>query len=207
MTNKPQYFRYFLLSLTLISILMHSCEQPKNKLLNLKKAPDFSFQNQNGVEITQDFYKEKVYVVAFFFTSCGSICPIMNEYLVKIQHKFLGRKDFGILSFTVDPEHDTPEILKAYSKKIKATSPNWNFLTGQKDSLYHLIRTGYLSSVQKEENPSVGGGFIHTDWFVLVDKKGNIRVPMKDGSPYFYSGTSAEDIFQLKRKIQQLLNE
>ena len=185
-----------------------SCQSSReNKLAILKKAPNFSFQNQDGLQIDQSFYKDKVYVVEFFFTSCGNICPIMNEYLVKIQNEFLGRKDFGIASFTVDPLRDTPEVLKAYQQKIKATSPNWHFLTGVKDSIYHLIRTGYLSSVQKEEHPNIGGGFIHTDWFVLVDKEGNIRMPIKDGSPHFYSGTSSEDVFQLKKMIQKLLNE
>lgn len=181
------------------------CSTKNTDLKILKKAPEYSFINQNRDTITDAFYRGKVHIVEFFFTSCGNICPIMNEYMVKIQNEFLGRKDFGILSFTVDPEHDTPEVLKRYADRLKVSTPNWNFLTGNRDLVYSVIRKGYLSSVQKD--PQDPSEFIHTDWFVLVDKKGNIRVPMREGQPYFYSGTSADDVFQIKRVIQRLLRE
>src|SRR5690606_13296483 len=91
--------------------------------------PEFSFTNQNGKTITNESYKGKVYVVEFFFSTCPSICPIMNRNMKKLQDAFYGNPNFGIASFTIDPKTDTPEVLKIYAENYGATHPNWHFLT------------------------------------------------------------------------------
>ena len=94
-----------------------------------KKVPAFAFTNQDGKTITNKDYEGKVYVIEFFFTTCPTICPRMSQNLVQIQNTFKGFNDFGVASFTINPSHDTPEVLKAYAEKYGVTNPNWNLMT------------------------------------------------------------------------------
>src|SRR5690606_15490566 len=105
------------------------------KLSTIGKAPSFEFVNQNNDTITESDYKGKVYLVEFFFTTCPTICPVMNKNMVKIQDHFKNEKNFGIASFTINPQHDTPEVLKAYADEYGVTNPNWNMLTGDIDEV------------------------------------------------------------------------
>ena len=95
-----------------------------------KKVMDFQFNNQNGTPISNADYAGKVYLVEFFFSTCQTICPRMNSNLVDIQNTFPNRTDFGIASFTINPDYDTQEVLKAYAQNYGVTNPNWHFLTG-----------------------------------------------------------------------------
>ena len=113
------------------------------ELAVIGEVPDFSFTNQNQKNITNQVYNGKVYVVEFFFTTCPSICPIMNENMVKIQNEFFGNPNLGIASFSIDPDTDTPEVLKEYANKYKITNPNWNLLTGDKEAIYELANKGF----------------------------------------------------------------
>ena len=99
------------------------------------KVPDYSFMNQEGKTIDNSYYSDKVYVVEFFFTTCPSICPIMNRNMVKIQNKYYGNPNFGIASFTIDPAYDTPKILKEYANEYGITLKNWHLLTGDKEAI------------------------------------------------------------------------
>ena len=112
-------------------------------LVIIGKVPQFEFTNQHAQLIGNSFYKNKVYVVEFFFTTCPTICPKMNENMVKIQQKYGALANFGILSLSINPEHDTPEILKLYAKDHGATMQNWNFLTGDQAAIYHLSNKGF----------------------------------------------------------------
>ena len=103
-----------------------------------KKVPDFKFINQNGDTITNEDYAGKVYVAEFFFSTCPSICPIMKRNLVQVQEEFQTNKNFGIASFSIDPVHDTPEVLQAYADRSGITHPNWHLLTGDRDKIYEL---------------------------------------------------------------------
>ncbi|MBZ9631013.1 SCO family protein [Salegentibacter sp. LM13S] len=156
-----------------------------------KKAPEFELINQDGDTITNEDYLGKVYVAEFFFTTCPTICPIMNQNLVEVQEEFENKEDFGIASFTIDPKHDTPEVLNSYAENYGIDHPNWNLLTGEKDSIYSLANVGY--NIYAGENSEVPGGFAHQGLFALVDKEGYIRSRLDDyGNPIIYYRGSVE---------------
>ena len=150
-----------------------------------KRVPDFKFVNQDGDSITNKDYLGKVYVVEFFFTTCPSICPIMRENLVEIQNKLKGNKNFGIVSISIDPEHDTPQVLKEYAEEHKVTNPNWNFLTGDRNVIYDMANIGF--GIFADEDETVPGGFAHSGLFALIDKEGYVRSREdKFGNPIIY---------------------
>jgi protein SCO1/2 len=156
-----------------------------------KKVPDFQFVNQNGDSISNKDYLGKVYVVEFFFTTCPSICPIMNENLVEVEKELGENKDFGIVSISIDPQHDTSEVLKEYAENHGIDNPNWNFLTGDKQDIYTLANKGFGIFANTDE--TVPGGFAHSGMFALVDKEGFIRSRSdKFGNPIIYYKGSIE---------------
>ncbi|WKW47201.1 SCO family protein [Myroides sp. JBRI-B21084] len=178
----------------------------RNDLLEVGKAPSFSFTNQNNEIISNKNYEGKVYLVEFFFSTCPTICPIMNENMVKIQNEFQKEERFGIVSITIDPETDTPENLKQHAKFLGATMKNWNFLTGKQDDIFALSKKFNL---YVGENSDAPGGFEHSGLFALVDKNGMIRardIALNSDFPY-YDGTNAEGLKMLKEDIQQLIKE
>ena len=154
-----------------------------------KKAPDFRFINQEGDTITNEDYKGKVYLVEFFFTTCPTICPIMNKNLLEIQDEFENRKDFGIASFTIDPTHDTPQVLAEYAEDYDITNPNWNLMTGDREKIYALANKGF--GLYAGEDTDAAGGFAHQGMFALVDQEGYIRSRSDQfGNPLiFYRGS------------------
>ena len=183
-----------------------------------KKVPEFSFTDQNGNTITNENYLGKVYVVEFFFTSCPTICPIMNRNLVEVQNHFKDFEDFGVASFTITPDIDTPEVLKAYAEAYGITNPYWHLMTGDEDAIYKLANEGFNLYTAKDE--SVEGGFEHSGNFALIDKEGFIRSRRDNfGNPLiFYNGLISEaegkdedgipqEITILKEDIAKLLKE
>lgn len=170
-----------------------------------KQVPSFSFTNQNGKTIDNESYKGKVYIVEFFFTTCPSICPIMNRNMVKIQNEYFGNPNLAIASFTIDPAHDTPAVLKEYAASYKITNPNWNLLTGDKDSIYKLANEGF--NIYAGENSEVEGGFEHSGYFALIDQEGFIRSRVdENGNPIvYYNGLEDSGIQMLKEDIKSLL--
>jgi len=177
------------------------------KLVKIGQVPTFEFTNQEGQLISNSFYDEKVYVVEFFFTTCPTICPRMNENMVKIQKEYYGNPNFGIASFSINPKHDTPEILKAYAKSHGATLKTWNFLTGNQDKIYELANSGF--TLYAGENSEAEGGFEHSGMFALIDKEGNIRSRMDElGNPIaFYDGLDPKGVQMIKEDIAILLKE
>jgi protein SCO1 len=158
-------------------------------------AGSFSFINQDGKRITEKTVQNKVTVVEYFFTSCPSICPLMNSNMKLVYEKFKDSPDFMILSHTVDPERDSAAALKAYAKRFAADTPTWQFLTGNKDSLYKCAAKDYLLSA----GDSVSSNFVHTQYVALLDKKRQIRA--------FYDFTDKESVLKLNSDIQQLLKD
>ncbi|MDA7825001.1 SCO family protein [Flavobacteriaceae bacterium] len=177
----------------------------KPRLAKIGKVPEFSFTNQNQKTITNQSYHDKVYIVEFFFTTCPSICPIMNQNMVKIQDHFFGNPNLGIASLTIDPIKDTPKVLKEYAIQYKITNPNWNLLTGNKETIYKFANSGF--NLYVGENPEVGGGFEHSGFFALVDKEGNIRSRFDEqGNPIiYYNGLGDDGVKMLKEDIKLLL--
>ncbi|PHS03729.1 MAG: SCO family protein [Kordia sp.] len=159
---------------------------------------DFSLTNQNGETITQDNYKDKIYVADFFFTTCKSICPVMTSNMKRIQQATLLDNDIMLLSHTEMPEIDTVAQLKRYALEKGVLSDKWNLVTGSKKELYNLARKSYLVA-KYDPSKEDGYGFIHTENFVLVDKKKRIRG--------LYDGTNEEEIDRLLEDIQILKEE
>jgi protein SCO1/2 len=174
-------------------------------LLALQEVPPFDFINQDSEGITNDFYKGKVYVVEFFFSSCTTICPIMNRNMLQVSQEFANQENFGIASISIDPSFDTPQVLKAYANRYNATHSNWHFLTGDKDTIHALSNEGFkLFAAQDKEEID---GFSHSGLFALIDQKGIVR-SRKDthGNPlFYYNGLEQEGIDMLVQDIKKLL--
>lgn len=177
-----------------------------------KKVPDFIFLNQDSLYVSNEDYLGKVYLAEFFFSRCPSICPIMNKNMKIIYDRFGGRDDFGIASFTIDPDHDTPSTLKKYAEGYVDQPGTWNFLTGRKQDVYNLANTGF--NIFASINPAVAGGFEHQGYFALIDKEGFIRSRQDDfGNPIVYymgidqEGDIDQGVDQLLVDIEKLLNE
>jgi protein SCO1/2 len=189
----------------------------KSDLVTFNKVPDFEFTNQYGNTITNKNFEEKVYVVEFFFTTCPSICPIMNRKMMAIQKEFYGNPNFGIASFSITPDIDTPTILNQYRKGHNITGKSWQMLTGKsQEYVYDLSNKGfklYAGNGDAGNGDADHGGFEHSGLFALVDKNGMIR-SRKDvhGNPILYYRALEENGFsdqikELKQDIKILLNE
>ena len=183
-----------------------------SKLHKFDKVPAFEFTDQHGATITNESYKGKVYVVEFFFTTCPTICPIMNEKMVTIQNEFFGNPNFGIASISINPTNDTTKVLKAYADKYKVSSPNWHMLSGKsQEEVFNLAKTGFklYAGLGSEEV----GGFEHSGLFALIDKEGHIRSRYDEhGNPIMYYRAIKENEFgdqinELKQDIKLLLNK
>ena len=158
---------------------------------------DFSLINQNGKTVTQEDYKDKIYVADFFFTTCQTICPIMTDNMVEVQNKLKNDSEIMLLSHTVTPEIDSVAQLKKYALKKGVDDTKWNLVTGEKKEIYKLARKSYLAV--KTDGNGDEYDMIHTENFILVDKKKRIRG--------FYDGTDDIDIQQLLKDIEILKRE
>jgi protein SCO1/2 len=155
---------------------------------------DFELINQNGKVVTQEDYRDKVYIVDFFFTRCPSICPLMTNNMIKIQNEFLNNSDIMLLSLSVTPEIDSISVLRKYANDKGAVDSKWNITTGSKKHIYELARKSYFAVVEQGD----GGlqDFIHTSNFILVDKKRQIRG--------VYNGIEDEEILRLVQDLRIL---
>lgn len=174
-------------------------------LVVVGKAPKFSFTNQNGETITDQTYKGKVYVVDFFFTTCPTICPVMTANMTLVQNAFPDNS-IGIASFSINPETDTPQVLKAYAEQKGVTNPNWHFLTGDEDEIYKLSNEGF--NIYAGKGNAEEGGFEHSGLFALIDQNGNIVCRKNDkGQPIiYYQGLDNKEIANLVEDIKKLQN-
>ena len=164
-------------------------------------VPDFSFTNQDGKAVTGQSVKGKIYVADFFFTRCPGICKQMSSQLTRVQETFVDNPNVRIVSFSVDPDHDTVEALQEYATRYSVKAPAWQLLTGDKAQIYKLAKSGYFVTA-KEDKPgaaNIEDQFVHTDKFVLVDKQGRIRG--------YYNGTNRKDVDRLMVEIKILLKE
>jgi protein SCO1/2 len=216
--------RIYVYSVLIFSILMSSCESgnsekesDRNKTLPIlgnshvnefemegkvvqdtvyHKIGQFKFINQEGREITNSTTDGKVYIADFFFTTCPTICPVMKTQMLRVYEKFDNEPDFMILSHTLDPEHDTSELLKDYAAKIGVENDNtWHFLTGDQEKIFEIGQTSYLTTAMSDQTEP--GGILHSGAFVLVDQKGRIRG--------VYDGTKEDQVNRLMKDIPKLL--
>lgn len=161
------------------------------------KISDFSLINQDGETITNDTYKDKIYVADFFFTRCATICPIMTGNMAELQKIYKDDKEVMLLSHSVTPVIDSVPILKMYAENKGIDKEKWNITTGDKKHIYDLARKSYFATL--DEGDGGEQDFIHTEQFILVDKKRQIRG--------YYDGTDKTEIERIKKDIDLLKKE
>jgi protein SCO1/2 len=171
----------------------------KSKLPPISYVQPFAFTNQDGKKFTQRDVEGKVYVANYFFTTCKSICPRMNNEVKKIYEHFKTENDFLILSHTSDPGTDSSSRLKWYADSIGVTTQNWIFLTGRKDSLYRQARLSYRIDDPNNNVQSIDEDFLHTQFLALVNKKGEVVK--------IYDGLKQAEINELIKEAERLLTE
>lgn len=179
----------------------------KSDLVQIGPVPTFKLTNQDNKSISDKDYLGKVYVVEFFFTTCPTICPKMNQSMLQLQEEFYGNPNFGIASITIDPVKDTPQVLKEHAELLGVKHYNWHFLTGDKEYIYSLANKGF--NLYAGENNKAAGGFEHSGLFALIDKDGKIRC-RKDaqGNPIlYYDGLETTGVEAIKEDIKKLLAE
>ncbi|WP_242927260.1 SCO family protein [Pontibacter vulgaris] len=215
--NKEKYkFIGFIPALTLAAGLFYGCNNAEQKLPILgerdvverevngqtvadtlyPKVPDFAFTNQDGQQVTNQTFAGKIYITDFFFTTCPTICPKMKSQMLRVYEQYKDNPQVMLLSHTIDPQHDSVAVLKEYADRLSVKAPKWNFVTGQKDSIYDIAQR-YMVTAQ--EDKAEAGGFVHSGAFVLVDENRHIRG--------IYDGTVAEEVDKLLKDIPVLLKE
>lgn len=158
---------------------------------------NFSFVDQDSTIVTQETFRDKIYVADFFFTSCRTICPIMKTQMLRVYDTLQNNPDVLILSHTIDPEYDTVGLLHDFANRLGVSSDKWHFVTGIKDSIYNLAQRSYFATAM--EDKSEPDGFIHSGAFLLIDKERRIRGK--------YDGTREEDVNRLIGDITILQKE
>ena len=163
----------------------------KKNLYTVMKVPDFKLTDQNNKTVTNKNMLGKVYLVEFFFSKCPTICPVMNTNMRAIEEE-INNPGFGIISISIDPENDTPQTLKQHADRIGVKSPNWHFLTGNRDYIGKLADQFNIYVGDKEDESE---SLNHSGMIALVDQEGNIRCRYnKDNMPIlYYSGLNYED--------------
>jgi protein SCO1/2 len=184
---------------TLAPILLLACSQPE-PLPDYGAVPSFELTERSGRTVSSDELEGKVWVADFIFTTCPGPCPLMSTHMAALQ-RATEDLDLPLVSFTVDPERDTPKVLAEYARRYKADRERWLFLTGPKQALYDMIQKGFLLAVDDGsliEGGKPGPGIItHSVKFVLVDRQGRIRG--------YYSGDGAGVVDQILPDIRRLL--
>ena len=172
-------------------------DQSLHNVENPHTVPDFSFTNQHGNSISSESVHGKIIAVNYFFTTCPSICPTLTNNMKRVQDAFLDDNDVIILSHTVYPDHDTPEVLSAYADLYDIKSEKWHLLTGEKEKIYEMARKGHFAVTGEIGDDT--DSFIHTENFVIVDKKSRIRG--------LYNGTNPHDVNRFIEDIKLLKKE
>ncbi|MBT1696531.1 SCO family protein [Fulvivirgaceae bacterium PWU4] len=217
MTNRFQisysgsnsYKAQILAALTLC-LLISSCTEKKEARLPIfgerevvgtdtvyHKIANFRFVDQDSAEVTNETFRNKIYVADFFFTSCRTICPIMKTQMLRVYEATENDPDVLILSHTIDPEYDTVGLLHDFADRLGVKSNKWHFVTGEKDSIYNIAQRSYFATAM--EDKAEPDGFIHSGAFLLIDKEQRIRGK--------YDGTKEEDVNRLLGDIAKLKDE
>lgn len=157
------------------------------------QIPDFSFINQNGEEVNLEAFEDKIFVVNYFFTTCPTICPKISKHMAYLQNSFRNHDDVKFLSHTVDPKHDSVNVLREYADLYEAKDDVWHLVTGDKEKLYNQAKVGYKIIAAE------GDGFTHSEKLILVDKNKNIRG--------YYDGTNEKEVEKLLSEIWILTYE
>ena len=158
--------------------------------------PDFSFTDHMGREVSMETVKGKVHIADFFFTSCPTICPKMKKQMKRIHDEFSDTPDLLLLSHSIDPRHDSVNVLNRYAGKLGIDGDRWRFMTGEKKEIYEAARFYMITAAEDKNAP---GGYAHSGAFILFDRDHRIRG--------YYDGTLAEEADNLMDDIRILLKE
>jgi protein SCO1/2 len=204
--------------LFIIAVLLTSCSEKKEsrlpifgerevvaKEVNGQKVADtvyhtithFEFINQDSLLVTNETFKDKIYVADFFFTSCRTISPKMKTQMLRVYDSIQTMPEVLILSHTIDPDYDTVGLLHDFADRLGVKSNKWHFVTGEQDSIYSIAQTSYFATAMMDK--SEPDGFIHSGAFLLIDKQGRIRGK--------YDGTIEGDVNKLIVDIRRLRKE
>ena len=169
------------------------------KLPVLSYVQPFRFINQDGKPITEKDLEGKVFVTEYFFTTCPNICPMLNSNMRKVYDAYKDAPDFLVVSHTCDPDRDSATQLRHYADSMQVDTKKWWFLTGRKDSLYQAARTSYLLDDPKNSLQNIDDQFMHTQFFALVDRNGQVRK--------IYDGLKEQEVQLLINDIRDVLAE
>ncbi len=192
MNQKIRFIIYGIVAVILLVTFLFKESSTLDDLPISGSVPDFEFTDSNGETITREDMEGKVWVADFIFTTCTMACPIMTGNMNLIHKSFKDDNNVRIISISVYPEYDTPEVLKEYASRYNANTDRWHFLTGPEESVKNIIKTGFKIGDYEDI-------IFHSEKFALVDVRGNIRG--------YYSGMETEDMSKLKKDIKRLLRE
>ena len=199
-----------LFAFLLAGITLFSCQEEVRKLPYLgpmritesgdtifHQIPDFKFVDQDSNYVTKDFFKDKVTLVDFFFTTCPTICPKMKVNMHELYKHYENNSHVGFLSHSIDTKHDSVPVLKDYANALGVSSKKWKFVTGDQDSIYSIGENYYMVPVK--EDKQAPGGYVHGGYFILVDPQGRIRG--------VYDGTDSTQKEKIIQDVDALLKE
>lgn len=158
---------------------------------------DFTFTNQDSMKVSNNTFKDKIYVADFFFTTCPTICPIMKTQMLRVYEHFKNNDRIMFLSHTIDPDYDTVALLHDFAERLGVSSKKWHFVTGPKEYIYEIGQNSYMVTAMEDDNEP--GGYLHSGAFILVDADRHIRG--------LYDGTKEDQVDQLISDIPKLLRE
>lgn len=202
MTKKRWYYTLFFAVLVIVFyiLIFAGTNYGTKKISIVRSIKKFTFVNQDGAYFNEQDMLGKVSVIEYFFTTCQSVCPRMNKYMDSVYNVFRDEKSFQIVAHTCMPAYDNPARLKRYADSLRINTKKWILLTGSKDSLYNMARTVYGVDDQNSPMVNIKDDFIHTQFFRLVDKNGNVRGAV-------YDGLKKEEIELMIEDIKILLKE
>lgn len=202
MKKRTFYFLFFPALVLLFWLLLYNFTDWFNQSKLFKRAvvKSFSFINQDSISFTNTDMLGKVCVVEYFFTTCRGICPKMNRNMKEVYEAFKNEPEFLIVSHTCQPEVDSVSLLRAYAKQMNSDFKHWIFVTGAKDKLYEMARFSYGIDDPKNAVENIKDDFVHSQFFALIDKNGNVRGGV-------YDGIKKEEVEKLKQDIKGLLKE
>ncbi|GAB3833271.1 hypothetical protein GCM10028895_52110 [Pontibacter rugosus] len=197
------------LGLLLILAALSSCQEEEERLPILgprevqegdtlyHTIPDFAFVDQDSTLVTPETFQGDIYVADFFFTSCPTICPKMKSQMLRVYKKYQGNDNVKFLSHSIDPAHDTVAVLRDYAERLGVDAGKWHFVTGDREAIFDIAQNSYMASALEDE--AEPGGLVHSGAFLLIDSQRRVRG--------HYDGTKAEEVDQLMRNMDLLLNE
>ncbi|MDI9356099.1 MAG: SCO family protein [Chitinophagaceae bacterium] len=171
-------------------------EKDGKEVVQYYQIPNFRFMNQDSIWVEESLFQNKIYVADFFFTSCGTICPVMKNEMLRVYNAFLEDTTVLFLSHSIDPVHDNISILKEYANSIGVDGEKWHFVRGEKEDIYDIAEK-YLTVVEEDTNGA--GELVHSGLFLLIDRERHIRG--------FYDGTNSAEVTRLIEDIEVLLKK